>query len=164
MESVTVPDAGFGLYSYSDKFFLGASIPQLFQNRLKLFETDTTEAVGQLKSHIFISGGYKFPFGDVEVEPSFLMKVVSPVPVQFDLSAKVIYKKMAWLGLSYRTYDALSVLLGYSYMEQLFFAYSFDFTTSEIKNYISGTHEIMLGIRFSKKKKKEEKKDEALIE
>lgn len=165
LESVVIPDAGFGLYLYSANSFLGASVPQLLQNRLRLFETDTTEAQGQLKSHLFATGGYKFALGDAfEIEPSFLMKMVSPVPVQFDLSAKVTYQKKFWLGLSYRTYDALSVLLGYSYLEQLFFGYSYDFTTSEIKNYSSGTHEIMLGIRFSEHQKEQEKKDNALIE
>jgi hypothetical protein len=29
--------------------------------------------------------------------------------------------------------------------------YSFDFTTTNIKKYSTGTHEIMLGIRFSRK-------------
>ena len=167
LESVVIPDAGFGLYLYSANYFLGVSVPQLFQNRLKLFETDTTEVLGRLKSHLFVTGGYKFALGDAfEIEPSFLMKMVSPVPVQFDLSAKVIYQKKFWLGLSYRTYDAMSVLLGYSYLEQLFFGYSYDFTTSEIKNYSSGTHEIMLGIRFSKHQKEQESKDkdDALIE
>ena len=89
--SVVVPDASFGLYSYSDKFFLGVSAPQFFQNRLKLFG-DTS--VARLKSHLFFTGGYKFFLSDaLEIEPSFLMKVMSPVPVQFDLSTKVIYQK-----------------------------------------------------------------------
>jgi len=164
VESVVVPDASFGLYSYSDKFFLGVSAPQFFQNRLKLFG-DTSQ--DRLKSHLFFTGGYKFILSDaLEIEPSFLMKVMSPVPVQFDLSTKVIYQKKFWLGLSYRTYDAMSVMLGYSHLEQLFFGYSYDFTTSEIKNYSSGTHEIMIGIKFSKHQKKPESEeiDDALIE
>jgi len=165
MESVIVPDAGFGLYWYSDKYYVGVSIPQLLQNKIKI--GDTANVLGRLKSHFFVTGGYKFAAGeDFEVEPSVLMKYVAPVPVQFDISAKVIYQKMIWVAASYRTYDAMSVLLGYIYNEQLSIGYSYDFTTSDLKDYSGGTHEVMLGIRFaSHKKKKEPKKvDAALID
>ena len=153
IQSVYLPDAGFGLYWYSDKFYVGASVPQLLQNKLKL--ADTTDILGKLRSHFFVTAGYKFQVGDdFQIEPSVLMKYVKPTPVQFDISARVIYQNMIWIGASFRTYDAMSVLLGYSYKEQLMFGYSFDFTTSDLKNYSSGTHEVMLGFRFTPKKKK----------
>jgi len=151
IESITIPDAGFGLYGYTDRFFLGISIPQLLQNKLKI--NDTTQIQGRLKSHVLIMTGYRFEAGnDFEFEPSILLKTVSPVPIQFDISTKIYYQKMIWIGASYRTHDAMSALLGYVYKEQLLIGYSFDFTTSNLKNYSDGTHEIMLGIRFENNK------------
>ncbi|HIA36437.1 MAG TPA: type IX secretion system membrane protein PorP/SprF [Flavobacteriales bacterium] len=164
IESVIIPDAGFGLYWYTEDYYLGASVPQLLQNKLKL--SDTTNLTGKLNSHYYVMGGYKFKIGtDFEIEPSFLMKMVIPVPMQFDISSKVIYQKMVWVGASYRTFDSMSALIGYSFEEKILFGYSFDFTLSDLKNYNSGTHEVMLGLRFaSSKKKKIEKKEEGLFE
>ncbi len=161
VQSVYLPDAGFGLYWYSDKFYVGVSVPQLLQNKLKL--SDTTGILGTLKSHFFVTAGYKFDVGDnFQIEPSILMKYVKPTPVQFDFSARVIYQKMVWLGVSYRTDDAISFLLGYSYKELIMFGYSFDYTTSDLQNYSSGTHEVMLGFRFISKKKKEKPVSDAM--
>jgi len=155
IESIIIPDAGFGIYWYANNYYLGASIPQLLQNKLNF--GDTSNASGKLNSHYFVMGGYKFTVGsDFEIEPSFLMKMVIPVPVQFDLSAKVIYQKTVWVGASYRTFDSMSALVGYSFEEKVFFGYSYDFTFSDLKNYNSGTHEVMLGVRFASTKKKED--------
>ena len=163
VESVIIPDAGFGLYGYSDQYYFGVSIPQLLQNKLKL--GDTTQVLGQLQSHYFLTGGYIFDVGsDIKIEPSVLLKAVVPVPMQFDISVKTIYQNMVWLGLSYRTYDAMSVIMGYNYKNQLTIGYSLDFTTSDLKSYSGGTHELMLGIRFKKVNQIEKTKRVGLIE
>jgi len=62
---------------------------------------------------------------------------------------------MVWLGFSYRTKDALSVMVGYNYKDQLSFGYSYDLSITDIKKYSTGTHELMLGIRFNKFKESE---------
>jgi hypothetical protein len=40
------------------------------------------------------------------------------------------------------------------YKNYLMIGYSYDFTTSNLKKYSSGTHELMLGLRFSKQQSK----------
>jgi hypothetical protein len=62
--------------------------------------------------------------------------------------AKVTYKNQIWLGLAYRTADAASAMIGYLFRENLVIGYSYDFTTSNLKNYSSGTHELLIGVRF----------------
>jgi hypothetical protein len=44
--------------------------------------------------------------------------------------------------------DAVSAMVGYTMQENITFAYSYDFTTTAIKKYSTGTHEIMIGIKF----------------
>ena len=56
---------------------------------------------------------------------------------------------MAWGGLSYRLKDALSVLLGYIYDEQIYFGYAYDIGLSGLRKFNSGTHEIMIGYKFN---------------
>ena len=163
IESILIPDAGAGAYWYGDKYYLGVSVPPLLLNKLDL--TGNGNEIGRLVSHYFVMGGYKFELdNDFEVEPSFLMKYVAPVPVQFDLSARVSYKQTFWLGGSYRTNDAMSVLIGYSMQEKLFFGYSYDVTTTNLKNYSSGTHEVMLGMRFNVKKEEPKKESEMMLD
>ena len=163
IESILIPDAGAGAYWYGDKYYLGVSVPQLLQNKLEL--PSNGSEIGKLTSHYFVMGGYKFELdGDFEVEPSFLMKYVAPVPVQFDLSARVTYQRTFWVGGSYRTDDAMSVLIGYSMQEKLFFGYSYDVTTTDLKNYSSGTHEVMLGMRFNVKKEEPKEESETMFD
>jgi type IX secretion system PorP/SprF family membrane protein len=77
-----------------------------------------------------------------------LVKYVEPTPVQFELSARATYNKAIWLGGSYRMNDAIAVLVGYNYLDNISFGYSYDILTSGLNKYSSGSHEIMVGIRF----------------
>ena len=167
--SLILPDAAFGTYLYADNYFFGVSLNQLFHNKLKekMFD-ETSQSFGTLVRHLFITGGYKYELSDdIEIEPSFLVKILSPLPVQIDMTARVIYQDEIWLGASFRTNDAFSVLLGYNYNEKLYFGYSYDFTTSGLRKYSSGTHEIMVAyhLKGSKKpqKRKKGKSKKALI-
>jgi type IX secretion system PorP/SprF family membrane protein len=97
--------------------------------------------------------GYKYALNEsIIIEPSLFVKYVSPVPVQVDISARGIYKEKVWAGLTYRTSDAIALTIGYLMGENLTFGYAYDYATSNIRNYSSGTHELMLGIRFNKRR------------
>jgi type IX secretion system PorP/SprF family membrane protein len=150
-----LPDASFGAYFYDSKsFYAGICADQLFHNKVKFDDVIEVEK-NRLANHFFLYGGYIYPINDeFQVEPSLMLRYMNPVPLQMDLSAKVIYKKMIWMGLSWRTKDAFSVMIGYNHQDQLFFGYSYDMTLSNIRHYSSGTHELMVSAKFSKVKKK----------
>jgi hypothetical protein len=40
-------------------------------------------------------------------------------------------------------------MLGYSFDETLFFGYAYDISISDLSNYSTGSHEIMIGYRFN---------------
>jgi hypothetical protein len=79
------------------------------------------------------------------------LKWASPAPIKIDGGLRVIYQEQVWLGGAYRHNDAFTAMVGYMYKDYLMFGYSYDFTTTNIRNYSTGTHEVMLGIRFSRK-------------
>ena len=115
-----------------------------------MYETSTKNS--KLASQINLNAAYKIEIDDqFQVEPSFLVKYEKPAPVKIDIGARVIYKKQVWLGLVYRHKDAVSALIGYMYKDYLTIGYSYDFTTTIVRKYSSGTHELMLGLRFSRK-------------
>lgn len=151
LQRVITPDFGAGFYLYSDHFWVGAAAMQLQQSRLKFFDymANTTSV---LSRHYYGMAGYRQAFGDDWIlEPSALVKYVAPVPLQFDLGLRLIYKNNIWIGGSYRHLDALTAHIGFLFRENLQFGYAYDFTTTNLRNYSTGTHELIIGIRFNKK-------------
>src|SRR5690606_10851160 len=92
---------------------------------------------------------------DFGLEPSFLMKYAKPTPLHYELSLRGIYNEMAWLGFSYRKNTALALMAGFRLQDNLSFGYSYDFLESSIQKYSTGTHEIMLAFKISKRTRKE---------
>lgn len=154
-QSKVVPDLGASFYLYgtpkdngAGSWWFGGYVPQVFPAKLKLFENPDPE--GKLATHFYASGGYRvFITNDFTAEPSALVKFVSPVPVQVDAGARIIYKGKIWLGGTYRTKDAISALVGYTYKDNISFGYSYDFTTTNLKNYSNGTHELLIALTFN---------------
>ena len=126
---------------------MGFSADQLINNKIKLYDTKT--GLSKLNSHFYLIGGYKYYINrEFAVEPTFMVKAVSPAPVQLDLQARVIYQDMVWLGLDFRTMDALAILVGYTYENKIYIGYSYDIGISSFSNYNSGSHELMIGYKF----------------
>jgi type IX secretion system PorP/SprF family membrane protein len=154
VQSMLTPDFGAGIYAYSTdkKWYAGASIPQLFENRVSFAET-TTSATSKLATHFYVTGGYKYDLNnDFKLEPTLMINYVKPAPIQFDLDIRAIYQEKMWVGVGYRYLDAVSIKIGYIMQENLTFAYAYDLSTSDIRKYSSGTNEIMIGIKFNKVK------------
>jgi type IX secretion system PorP/SprF family membrane protein len=152
-QTKTVPDIGAGVFVHNEKWYAGLSVPQLYQSPIKLYNEGSSNS--KLVSHYLLNGGYKFTLNDnFKIEPSFLVKYASPAPIKVDVGTRVIYQDQIWLGLGYRNNDAVSVLVGFMYKNYLMIGYSYDYTTTAIKKYTTGTHEVMLGIRFSRQQSK----------
>lgn len=145
-----VPDAAIGAYLYAFNYYVGLSTVQLLNNNLDFMETDSTSGISKLKSHFFLSGGYRYNINsDWSVEPTVMLKATYPAPMQLDVSVKGIYQGKLWGGFAYRTQDAVSLLLGYIHDRQYYFGYSYDFVISSLQKYSSGSHEIAIGYRFN---------------
>jgi type IX secretion system PorP/SprF family membrane protein len=155
LEEVLVPDLGFGLYVYGDKFYFGASVPQIIESKLNL--TSFSDAQNELATHMYVTGGYNFTFADFGVDPCLAIKYVSPVPVQLDLGARILYKKKIWVGGGFRTMDAAYAMIGYTYQDYLTIGYSYDYPISDIRQYSFGTNEIYIAIKFNKQPSPERK-------
>ncbi len=154
VQSVIMPDFGAGVYVYSidKKWYFGASVPQIIQQQIKFFD-NSTSSLSKLVTHYYVTAGYKFSINDdFKIEPSTCLKYVKPAPFQFDLGLRAIYQEKVWIGGAFRYLDAVSAMVGYTMQENITFAYSYDFTMTNIKKYSTGTHELMIGIKFHKMK------------
>lgn len=141
------PDAAFGAYLYSDDFYVSLSIPQLIGTELRF--TDTySNSMNKLENHYYFNAGYKFHVNDWVLEPFGQVKYIPPTDPQIDLGGRVIYNDKIWLGGTYRTEDAAAVFVGLHLVENFVFSYSYDIITSDVSDVSSGTHEVVLGLRF----------------
>jgi type IX secretion system PorP/SprF family membrane protein len=157
IQSLLTPDFGAGLYAYSmdKKWYAGVSVPQILQNKIRFEEVPST-ALSKLATHFYATGGYRYTLNEsIRLEPSIMLKYVKPAPLQFDLGLRAVYKDKFWIGGAYRYLDAVSAMVGYTLQQNLSFAYSYDFTTTNIRKYSTGTHELVIGIKFHKVEKNE---------
>ncbi len=145
-----LPDAKFAFYLHHPRYWFGASFPQIMQNKVYFFD-DQSETLSRMDQHYYATGGYRFQMSeDWKLEPSFLLKYVDPVPPKVDITATIRYKDAMWIGASYRTNDAWCAMVGYWLKQSFQFGYSYDIITSNLQNYSTGTHEVMLAITIAK--------------
>jgi type IX secretion system PorP/SprF family membrane protein len=143
-----VPDAGIGVYMYADDFYAGISVAQLLNNKLKIFEEKN--GLNKLKSHLFITGGYRFEVAqDWIVTPAAIIKATAPKEFRFEINGKVEWQEMVWAGVGYRFHEAISIMAGYNYDNKFYFGYAYDIGITDLRKYNMGTHEIMIGYRFN---------------
>jgi type IX secretion system PorP/SprF family membrane protein len=148
------PDMNLGVaYILDDRLKIGISAHQLIQYRLKKWNdmNMNIDAQNKLVRHYNFTASYLADVSDkIEVEPYTMLRATFINPIQFDLGARVIYDKTFFAGIGYRYQDAFCVMIGTTY-NNFSFGYSYDITTSNLRNYSTGTHEVVLGYRFSKK-------------
>lgn len=136
------PNVGAGVYYHSDKLYLGFSVPNFLT--VQHFDDNSSAAVNE-RLHYYLMGGYVFDISpSVKLKPSVLTKMVSGAPLQVDLSANVLLQDKITLGLSYRWSAAATAMAGIQISDGLLVGYSYDFDTTSLQNYNSGSHEIFL--------------------
>ncbi len=146
---VFIPDFNFGASYTTRTYYVGFAATQLFRGTLTLGNTAKNPRTEL--GHFYLSGGIKVPLAGNEwiLEPSALFKSSDMLfkSFQADITTRIYYKQDYWAGLSYRTQDALIVLLGFTY-DRFYFAYAFDFSLTDIRNYSFGSHELSFAVKF----------------
>ncbi len=148
-----VPDVDLGFYySYSNKAFAGISVKNGLQMKRDLFNYSTM-IENLMVRHYYLMGGYNFDLNkDWRLKTSTIFRMVESRPFQLDLNVIGEYKEFLWLGAGHRLNDAVTVMAGGQFgMVKL--GYAYDFTTSEIRNYSSGSHEVFIELQVRPKKK-----------
>lgn len=151
------PDAGAGLYVYHYDWYFGLSAQQLFSNNVKFSKDAPKDPENKLKTHFFGYGGYKFYSNKLVIEPAILARMVSSLPMQFDINARVMYNTQIWGGISARntldSFNDLSLIFGYIHERRISISIAYDFIFADIRSYTPGTIEIVLGYNFDDLKK-----------
>tara|TARA_B100000809_G_scaffold150447_1_gene147956 strand:+ start:1294 stop:2214 length:921 start_codon:yes stop_codon:yes gene_type:complete len=149
--SKILPNIGGGLYFFTDKFYLGLSVPQLVNNTL----SENGVSLAKQERHLFVTTGYVFTLNqNLKFKPTLFYKYVKGAPMQLDVTGSLIIKDKFWVGLAWRSFDSADFLLGFQATEQLFLGYAFDYSLTSLNKYNTGSHELVVNYRFSFSKNK----------
>jgi type IX secretion system PorP/SprF family membrane protein len=148
-------DLNFGLYytmpslwKFND-FYAGISATHLNQGKLSYaLPAGTIES--QMRMHYYFTTGAVYNGlmgGNLALEPNILVKF-DQAKLTTDVNVMAMYNNKYRAGLTYRSIDALSLLVGYKIKPEWQIGASYDFTTSKIRDFSSGTIEVMLKYCF----------------
>ncbi len=149
-ETASAFDASFGAYVYNPKYYVGLSAIHLPAGNLDPLNV-------RLARHYYLMAGYNFDVTPQLVVTPHVMAKTDLASTQLDANVTVMYENTFWVGMTYRLEDAVAPMAGYQYQmpngkSTLRIGYSYDFTTSELNNYSSGSHELMLSFCYKLEK------------
>lgn len=148
---VVLPNFSFGTYFHTRSFFAGLSIMDILGKTIQNeFSPNMKNDLNiNIVSHFFFNTGYLFDLTpDLKFQPSVLLKYVGGAPVEGDLNAVLQFYDILALGVSYRSSASINLLTQVKINRQLSLGYSYEYSTNELSNFTSGSHEIVLRYQF----------------
>lgn len=113
-ESQVRPDFGLGLFYRSEKYYAGLGFNHLLKTQ---FDFGADSVRGALANHVNFTGGYFYEVS-FDLRLQFSTAVRSDLnSTQIDLSGIGYYKETIWVGLLGRSGEAVSLLVGYSFLK-----------------------------------------------
>ncbi|HEX6334502.1 MAG TPA: PorP/SprF family type IX secretion system membrane protein [Flavisolibacter sp.] len=147
-------DAGFGVAINNQKFQFGASVSQLIQSKLNLYEgTGTPNEEGRLYRHYYLHGNYRWKVDEAtNIVPNLLMIYLPNAPLELQGGARVEHHNLFWWGVTWRSNQAWLISAGLKIKQRFNIGYSFDLYNTPLSVYDGGSqgHEIMLRYDFMK--------------
>jgi len=148
--SRVLPNLGIGAYYYTQKMYVGISIPTIIDNR---WNVENSLEKSKQQRHYLMTAGYVFTLNSaLNLKPNVLIKWAEGGPFQYDLNANLLIKETVWVGFSYRMGDSVDGLLQWNVNDQLSVGYSYGYPTSDIASAQWGTHEVVLIYRLKRDK------------
>jgi type IX secretion system PorP/SprF family membrane protein len=146
-DSQMKPDLAGGIWYHSEKLFGGLSVNHLLRSTFNY----GVDAQSKLNNHMNLFVGYNIPLNYVlTITPTALVKSDFN-KTQVELSAIATYNQKFWGGLSFRSSESITPMLGMAFLKDnaLRVGYAFDFvivaaTTARART----SHEIMLSYNF----------------
>lgn len=141
-----LPNFGFGMFLYEDNYYIGFAVPKLVENDLKEnFHNYSTSA--EVRT-IYLNGGYVLPVDPLNFlvfKPTLMVRATWGTPLQFDLAANFLLQEKLWLGVMYRSGDAICFTGNWMFNNRLRIGFAMDVTYNDIYPYQNGTFEFTVG-------------------
>ncbi|MEJ7780821.1 MAG: type IX secretion system membrane protein PorP/SprF [Daejeonella sp.] len=140
-----VANFGTGIFYNTDRFYAGLSVPNLVRTHLKETNIALDQYNVKQNAHMYLNAGMLIDLNDNFIlKPSFLLRGVKGIPLNYDINANVFFKDLASVGLSYRSHSAVVGLMDVRVLPQLRLGYAYDHNVGRLSPFAKGTHEIIL--------------------
>jgi type IX secretion system PorP/SprF family membrane protein len=154
---VTEPNAGFGVYLYSQRMFAGISVPRMIT--YKYDDTITYHYGPTLHpgyAHIMATGGVVIGKENGLIwRPSMLVQYLGTVKsYRLDVNNMFIFlKNKLWMGASYRMggnsiESQIVGIVEFKFNDQFMVGYSYDYGLGDLSSVLHGSHEVYLRYDF----------------
>lgn len=143
------PNFGTGIYYNRKNFFAGFSVPFLLNNAVSADLESVAAEIREARYYFLRSGGI-FPINraeTVKLNPSILLRAQEGQPLSMDINLGVVIHDILSTGVSWRSGDSFITFIDLKLSEKFHFAYSYDWTTSDIARFSNGSHEFMINYR-----------------
>jgi type IX secretion system PorP/SprF family membrane protein len=164
-QSNITPDFRAGIYYYSPAFYLGASMLNLVPQT----NLDPNTAILKQERTLYVTAGFMVPLSEaVNWKPSAMVKEDFKGPTNLNIASLFLLGNVLWLGAGYSTgvtiwnkpdlqsnlskSDDVSGIVEVNISPRFRVGYSYDFVTSKLPGYQSGSHEISVSMGFGRSK------------
>jgi type IX secretion system PorP/SprF family membrane protein len=146
--SYLLPNFGIGMYYYTRKFFAGISIPLILGYQTS--ETGEVKVYHDFNKYAYyLTAGYKFDIADKwQLQPSAMVEYDKPGGVIADAGLSLIFREAFQIGASYRSKQAIVMLLDYKLTHQLRVGIAYDYGLNELNSYNRNSFEVALEYNF----------------
>jgi len=142
------PNFGAGIFYRNKNSYVGFSVPYFLNSEILTVQT-AFESSARRYRYYYLTGGFTKKLSNtVKIVPSALIRIQDKAPLTLDATLITVLYDVVGLGLSYRWTDSFIGLFELQLNENFHVGYAYDFTSSDIRTYSNGTHEIMINYRF----------------
>lgn len=149
------PDASFGMYYHSRKFYAGLAIPQLLYLNVPIEAQQRTTKFRKVQHYyaafggrIFLRDGYNLR--DLSLDADFNVHYVIGAPPQGFASLRFSIEELGYIGVGYRSVSAMLFQGGITIANRFDIGYSYDLELSNIRPDLGGVHEIYMSFELKK--------------
>jgi type IX secretion system PorP/SprF family membrane protein len=145
----TKPNIGFGVLYFTDKYYVGVSVPELTITSLG---TASVQNNSNFTNHYYLSGAFITDLSeDIKFKPATLISYSKGIPLTADISGIIYLKDILGIGADYRTSNQAAGIMTIS-VDGFHIGYSYQFNTAstDLGGFNIPTHEVTLSYRFGK--------------
>jgi type IX secretion system PorP/SprF family membrane protein len=145
------PNVGAGIFYYSNNGYFGISVPYIFQQD-HFSDPNGPLMYGRDVAHYYATGARMFEVSDqIILKPAFMVQWVPGVDPRIDAGADIIFNNRFSIGGAYRLNTSFMAMAGVQLNDNFYLGYAHDFSTTEIRSFQNGSHEIFLRFELPEK-------------
>lgn len=141
-----LPNFGVGAFLYDENYYVGFSVPKMIQNSFKA-NANNYSTQAEVRT-FYLNAGYVFrliTLNNLIFKPTMMVRATWGAPIQFDLAANFMLRERLWLGVMFRSGDAVCFVSQWILSNNMRVGFAMDMTYNEVYPYQYGTYEVTIG-------------------